>query len=437
MATEEDRPDEEQPREGDELDEDGPAVSYVHPDDRLWRHPSEIAAAGASAAPVEAPRPREPSTWARLASAQTWVVAVVAGLVGALVGAGVLSAAGVVIGRAQPALSSNHPRTTSTVRPAADDQGLTPLIDTMGPSVFQLDFSGAQGQALGSGVVVGSSGNECYVVTTSSLLADAGPSSQVQVSDYWGDIGRGRTVGTDLEAGLAVVEVALPPCTADAATVGTVGETQPGEEVIAVGSAAAASSAGGPDFSTGYLDGSEAYIAPASGSTNGLYSMMVSTLPLAPSGAGDAVVDAQGNLLGIANPVPASAGQPQLTYVIPIDVAMVDVSALVKGADVPAHAWLGVVSATDISGPGANRLGVQGAVQVQGIAPGSPAARAGIQDGDVITGVDGPVPSVGALVAWLAGAGPGRVCRVSWVHNGRHRSADVTLGTQPASTQVS
>lgn len=439
MAAEED-----EPRGGDELDEEGPSKPFVHPDDRLWRHPSEVASGAGLPYAGGAPSRRWPfgrlnlgRRWSRLGGGQVLVVGVVAGLVGALAAVGILSAAGMDLGRAQPSLSANRSRTTSTVRAPSTGASLTALIDGVGPSVVQVDVSGAQGEVLGSGVFVGSSGQECYVVTADTLLTQAGPNSQVQITDYWGATTSGRTIGTDAEAGIAVIEVNLPPCSSDAATVGTVASTQAGEPVIAVGSAAVAASVGGPDFSTGYLGGTQSYVQPASGAGDGLYSVLVAQLPLGPSGAGDAVVDSSGNLLGIAYPAPASSGVPQLTYLMPIDIAMADVTAMVKGAPAPSHPWFGVVDANDMSGPGAAHLGVPGAVQVEGVAPGSPAARAGIRDGDVLTSLGGPVPSVGALVAWMAGAAPGRVCRVSWVHDGKHHSANIILGVQPPSTQVS
>jgi S1-C subfamily serine protease len=115
---------------------------------------------------------------------------------------------------------------------------------------------------------------------------------------------------------------------------------------------------------------------------------------------------------------------------------MADMEAMIKGggqADV--HPWLGILQATDISGTGAQDLGVAGAIEVESVAVGSPAAKAGIADNDVVTAVAGhpaAATSVGALIAWLALAKPGWVVSVDWLHGGHRRQADITLGTQPA-----
>ena len=45
--------------------------------------------------------------------------------------------------------------------------------------------------------------------------------------------------------------------------------------------------------------------------------------------------------------------------------------------------------------------------------------------------------SVGELISWLADAKPGQVVSVDWLHNGKRRQADITLGDQPASASPS
>jgi S1-C subfamily serine protease len=118
---------------------------------------------------------------------------------------------------------------------------------------------------------------------------------------------------------------------------------------------------------------------------------------------------------------------------------MAEMYALIKaGGHAEAHPWLGILQATDISGPGAQELGVAGAIEVESVAVGSPAAKAGIGDNDVITAIAGhPAASVGALIAWLALAKPGEVVSVDWLHSGRRHQADITLGTQPATANPS
>src|SRR4051794_2513017 len=74
----------------DEVDGDAPNSSWVDPDDRLWRHPSEVSDASWPAATVE-----NPLAIPRIGSEpRMWTVAVLAGLIGALLAGGVITAVG-------------------------------------------------------------------------------------------------------------------------------------------------------------------------------------------------------------------------------------------------------------------------------------------------------------------------------------------------------
>jgi serine protease Do len=117
---------------------------------------------------------------------------------------------------------------------------------------------------------------------------------------------------------------------------------------------------------------------------------------------------------------------------------MADVSSMIKyGKPVP-HPWLGVLQANDVSGAGLPHVSTPGVVQVDTVATGSPAAKAGVTDSDIITSVGGKsTSSVGELISWLADAKPGQVVSVDWLHNGKLRQADITLGLQPASASPS
>jgi S1-C subfamily serine protease len=156
--------------------------------------------------------------------------------------------------------------------------------------------------------------------------------------------------------------------------------------------------------------------------------MLVANISVVSPDYGGAVVDSDGNVLGITNQVP---GTPDwLTYVVPIDTVMAEVSQMMKGGQPGSYPWLGILQATDISSPAG--------IQVETVGSGSPVAKAGVVDDDVVTALDGRnVSTVGSLIEWLANAKPGQVMSVSWLHNGRRHSADLTLGTQPASANPS
>ncbi len=423
---------------GDE-DDEGPSTPWLPPDDRLWRHPSEVR--GSPPVPAKAPA-RGLGGWFRGVDARPWLIGTTSGVAAALVCAAVLIAAG--------AVDQSTPLTTHVVSTGVAGPSTTPITggstpnapaiyDSVEPSVVGLSVSGDSGVETGSGVVVSSSGPTCYVLTDSSLFSGATSSTAVGVMSYLGEQVNGHLVGTDPSDGIAVVRADLcvrtgryPAVTS--AQPGTVADVQTGEEVFAIGSTAEAASNNSSDLSSGYMDDATSYLAPVNGSSNAVFSMLVANISVDISAYGGALVDSTGALIGITNNVPG-ASKAGFTYVTPIDTAMADVPSIIKDGQAAPHAWLGVLQETDISGSGAQGLKVPGAIEVQSVSTGSPAAKAGIDDNDVITSIDGSngnVTSVGAFLAWMALAKPGQVVNINWLHNGEPRQAHVALGTQPA-----
>ena len=422
-----------------EEDDEGPSTPWLPPDDRLWRHPSEVR--GSPPVPAKAPA-RGLGGWFRGVDARPWLIGTTSGVAAALVCAGVLIAAGAVD---QPAPLTTHVVSTGVTGPSTTPStgGSTAnapaIYDSVEPSVVGLSVSGDSGLETGSGVVVSSSGPTCYVLTESSLFSGATSSTAVGVMSYLGEQVNGHLVGTDPSDGIAVVRADLcvrtgryPAVTS--AQPGTVADVQTGEEVFAIGSTAEAASNNSSDLSSGYMDDATSYLAPVNGSSNAVFSMLVANISVDVSAYGGALVDSTGALIGITNNVPG-ASKAGFTYVTPIDTAMADVPSIIKDGQAASHAWLGVLQETDISGSGAQGLKVPGAIEVQSVSTGSPAAKAGIDDNDVITSIDGSngnVTSVGAFLAWMALAKPGQVVNINWLHNGEPHQAHVTLGTQPA-----
>ena len=370
---------------------------------------------------------------------RTWLVGVISGVVGALVCGGVLIATGAV-NQPTPVFVTKTATGPASSTPAGGAANAIGILGSVAPSVVGLSVNGAQGVASGSGVIVSTDGQDCYILTDSALFSTAGSSSQVQVLSYWGQQKTGLLVGTDPSGGIAVVRVVMGSVDpVDPAVPGSVADVQTGGTIYSIGSGGVAGSSNGSEFATGSIDDSMSYLQPVQGASGAMYSMLVADMSLDPTAYGGAVVDSSGALIGIANQVSSQLARPGLTYVTPIDTAMAEMYALIKaGGHAEAHPWLGILQATDISGPGAQELGVAGAIEVESVAVGSPAAKAGIGDNDVITAIAGhPAASVGALIAWLALAKPGEVVSVDWLHSGRRHQADITLGTQPATANPS
>src|SRR5579875_72138 len=417
-------PDEDEPDEPAEVA--GGAKPWPPPDDRLWRHPSEVGASPVGGAPL----PYRVADWARSPGTRTSFVGAAAGCLGALVTAGVLLAAGVVPSKA-PLVTSSRQAPEVPVPRTSVASSLTSVLELVDPSVVGVTVNGPQGEETGSGVIVNIVGKESYILTDSAQFSGSGTGMQVQVTSYWGYVAAARLVGTDPASGVAMLKAVIEPARdVTAANPGSVANVQDGEAVIAVGSLYMAGSNSGPNFTTGYMSDTASYIQPVNGATDALYSLLPANMSVSPWAYGGAVVDTNGNLLGIVVPVPGQTSG--LTYVAPIDTAIADETAMMKDGQAPPHPWLGVLDATDVTGPRARLLGLDGSVEVESVAAGSPAAKAGIADNDLITSLNGrPVVSVGNLIAWLASAKPGEVVSVTWRSGGRERASDLTLGTEP------
>lgn len=418
-------PKDEEPEEPGEAQADKGATRWPPPEDRLWRHPSEV-----GSAPPGAVAPPRLASWAQAAGSRTWLVGLASGCLGALASAGVLLASGVVPSRA-PVVTSSREAPPPPVPNTSFANSVTSLLELVDPTVVGVTVNGPQGEETGSGVIVNVLGDESYILTDSAQFSSSGGGVQVQVTTYWGYVAAARLVGTDPASGVALLKAVLEPARdVVAANPGSVANVQDGEQVIAVGSQYMAGSNNGPNFTTGYMSDTASYIQPVNGAADGMFSLLPASMSVSPWAYGGAAVDTNGNLLGIVVPVPGQTSG--LSYIAPIDTAIVDETAMVKDGQAPPHPWLGVLDATDVSGPRARLLGLDGSVEVESIAAGSPAARAGIADNDVITALDGRrIGSVGNLIAWLASAKPGEMVTITWRSGAHEKTSNITLGTQP------
>jgi S1-C subfamily serine protease len=149
-----------------------------------------------------------------------------------------------------------------------------------------------------------------------------------------------------------------------------------------------------------------------------------------PGNSGGPVLNAQGGVVGIvdqiatgSSPVDSSTG---VGFAVPSDVIKAELAQLQRGQHV-AHAYLGATTA--------QATNVEGAL-VQGIAPGSPAAAAGLRPGDLVTSVDGSaVPGPNRFVAVLDALRPGGRVTLTVRRGSTGMTVAATLATQP--TRVS
>jgi S1-C subfamily serine protease len=444
-AGEEPRPGSPEPAGGDwESEDEGPFFAWLPPEDRLWRHPSEPAPAGAPASPGDAgdgggaqSHHRLSGRWSGLPRAiahSTWAVALLAGLIGAGAATGVGAATGLwphdttVVQATAPSTST----VSSYADVGAEPINWTAVDDSVAASVVSITVQGAAGPQVGSGVVFQAPvDHTAYVVTANSLFARdqaAGYLGSIQVSFISGETDKARPIGFDALSGLAILKIDGVG-SAVAANLGTVADIYEASQVMAMGSRAIPSLATG--VSTGSVSGEDRTVDLANGADlDGLIALAIP--PLSSTAAGGPVLDQFGQVVGITlNLNPINSADQQFTFAVPADVVSRVAAELIDGIPLT-HPWLGVIDADDVPSVMARQLGLAGGVQVGTVLPHTPASAAGMQSNDIITSLGGrPVTSIGALVAQVSTTAPGTIVPITYVHQGRSVQTKVKMGEEP------
>ena len=154
--------------------------------------------------------------------------------------------------------------------------------------------------------------------------------------------------------------------------------------------------------------------------------------PINPGNSGGPLFNLAGEVIGINtaiySPSGASAG---IGFAVPSDLARPIIDQLRANGRVE-RGWLGVA----VQDPPPEEPGRRGApmrgVLVAGVERGSPAARAGIRQGDQVTAINGErVESSRALVRNIAAVPPGQTVRLSILREGRPNEIPVQVGRRP------
>lgn len=149
-----------------------------------------------------------------------------------------------------------------------------------------------------------------------------------------------------------------------------------------------------------------------------------------PGNSGGPLVDAEGHVIGVNTAIITSGGggNEGVGFAVPSDLARSVMDQLVREGRV-VRGWLGVgvvdVTPAEAKGRGGN---LEGAL-VSEVTAGSPAARAGLRRGDIITALNGaPIPDGRSLRLRIAEQPPGSTARLDVSRNGQHREVTAKLG---------
>ena len=297
--------------------------------------------------------------------------------------------------------------------PLPDDPMLRQLFGQV-PGLSRRESS----TSLGSGVIVSDQG---YVLTNYHVV-EAADAIEVALAD--GRRGAARLVGADPDTDLAVLKLDLRPL--PVAALGPDRSLRVGDVVLAIGN----------PFGVGQT--TTQGIVSALG-RNGLgintYENFIQTdAAINPGNSGGALIDADGNLVGINTAIYSeSGGSLGIGFAIPIDAARKVMEDIVKTGSVR-RGWLGV-EPQDITPELARAFGLpadtQGVV-IAGVLRDGPAGKAGLRVGDIVQRVNGtPVRDTVAMLRLIAGLTPGEKATLELLRGGRKRDLEVAVGTRP------
>jgi serine protease Do len=268
--------------------------------------------------------------------------------------------------------------------------------------------------ALGSGVIVSDDG---YILTNNHVVKGA---DEIKVILYDKREFKGKVVGTDPRTDLAVVKIEarnLPTL-----SLGDSGKLKTGDLVLAIGNP------------FGLNQTITMGIVSAVGRSNiGLadYEDFIQTdAAINPGNSGGALVNTSGKLVGINTAIySTSGGYMGIGFAIPSDMAKVVMDNIIKHGKV-IRGWLGV-SIQDLTPDLAKSLDIKetaGAL-VSGVEKNSPADKAGLKRGDLITGIDTKkVDDSTGLRNMIASTAPGTKIDVKIIRDGKMQTKTVVLG---------
>lgn len=280
------------------------------------------------------------------------------------------------------------------------------------------DLQGRRGEAVGSGVVVDKAG---YILTNNHVV-DKADRIQVQFRDDPTEY-EAKVVGVDIPTDLAVIRVEGKPEVVPA-KIGNSDAVQVGDWAMAIGSPFTFQQT----VTAGIISAKERDVDP-----NMQFQHFLQTdAAINPGNSGGPLINMRGEVIGINTAIASQSGGYQgIGFALPMNTAAMVYNAIIKTG----HVTRGSIGISFTPSETANArallkaAGVSEGVFVQSVAPGGPADKAGLRDGDIITSLNGkPVKDGSALVNTVTATPVGTSLDVGVMRDGKHDNYKVVVG---------
>lgn len=272
--------------------------------------------------------------------------------------------------------------------------------------------------SLGSGVIVSAQG---YILTNNHVVEAA---DEIEVALADGRKALAKVVGSDPETDLAVVKIDLDNL--PAITLGRVEEARVGDVVLAIGNPFGV----GQTVTMGIIS---ALGRNHLGILDAFENFIQTDAAINPGNSGGALIDANGNLLGINTAIYSrSGGSLGIGFAIPVTTVKSVMDAIIKNGQV-IRGYIGV-EPQDITPELAESFNLKkssGAI-IAGVLRGGPADKAGMQPGDILVSVEGkPVVDMSDMLNQIAQLQPGKKAAIVVLRRNQETTLNVLVGVRP------
>ena len=278
---------------------------------------------------------------------------------------------------------------------SSNSQNVASVVNEVMPSVVSITstiqssnyygFGTQESEGAGSGFIIAKTKDSLMIATNNHVVSDATTLTVGFVDDT---TAKATVVGTDSSADLAVISVKIKDIkdsTASkikVATLGSSDDLKVGEEVVAIGNALGY----GQSVTTGVVSAKNREVSLTDGTMN----LLQTDAAINPGNSGGVLINMDGQVVGINNAKLEDTSVEGMGYAIPITTAKTILTDLMNASSVSTKdaAFLGVVG-RDINESYSSALGIPSGIYVSQVVSGSPAEKAGISAGDVITKFEG------------------------------------------------
>ncbi|ROR28610.1 serine protease Do [Mobilisporobacter senegalensis] len=288
--------------------------------------------------------------------------------------------------------------TTAISNGIEGDNDVSDVVEKTMPSIVSItstvtqsysDFFGNQydkdTQGSGSGIIVGKNDNELLIVTNNHVITD---SKAIKVTFINNEVLEAKIKGTDQTADLAVVAVNLSEInkeTSDSIKIASLGnsdDVKVGQMAIAIGNALGY----GQSVTVGYISAKDRTVSI----DNKSMTLLQTDAAINPGNSGGALLNVNGEVIGINSVKYASSEVEGMGYAIPISKAIPIINELMNREVIKEgeEGYLGVVG-QDVTKEMASMYKMPVGAYVVETVEGGAAGKAGILSGDIITAVNG------------------------------------------------